>query len=292
MSAEVVAGRYPHGHYLAYAKGGCECPECQVAYRRRRKADALRFATSGPSLVDAAAVREHVQGLLDAGATVARVAASAGVDRTCVRRLVGLQRGHGASRKLQPATAVALLGVSREDFDDLDLVGDRVSAAGTLRRLQALRALGWPETVLAQRLGVKRLRLGQGGWVRRRVARAVRELYDELSMTPGPSQRTRARAVRAGLVPPLAWDDDELDDPGAVPVATEPALDVAGLGLAGVFEDYEWLLEVGENPDRAARRCGRSLWAVTKAAERAGRRDLERAGYAELGQQRRKAERS
>lgn len=263
-----------------------------MAYRRRRKADALRLATSGPSLVDASAAREHVQGLLDAGVSVAQVAAAAGVDRTCVRRVVGQQRGHGASRKLQPATAAALLGVSLEAFDDLErhLEGDRVPAAGTLRRLGALRALGWPETVLAKRLGVKRIRVGEDGWVRRRVARAVRELYDELSMIPGPSQRTRARAVRVGLVPPLAWDDETLDDPDAAP-APGPALDVSALGLGEVFEDYGWLIEAGENPERAARRCGRTLWAITKAAERHGRRDLERAGYPELGQQRRKADR-
>lgn len=109
-------------------------------------------------------------------------------------------------------------------------------------------------------------------------------------MIPGPSQRTRARAVRVGLVPPLAWDDETLDDPDAAP-APGPALDVSALGLGEVFEDYGWLIEAGENPERAARRCGRTLWAITKAAERHGRRDLERAGYPELGQQRRKADR-
>lgn len=77
MSAPLVAGRYPHGHYLAYAKGRCRCQECQVAYRRRRKADQVRRATSGPSLVGAAPAREHVQGLLEAGVSLAQVAAAA-----------------------------------------------------------------------------------------------------------------------------------------------------------------------------------------------------------------------
>lgn len=289
MSAELVAGRYRHGHYLAYAKGRCRCVECQVAYRRRRKAGAVRFATYGPSLVDATEARVHVQGLLDAGVPVAQVAKAAGVDRTCVRRLVGQQRGHGPSKKLQRATAKALLGLALSDFDDLDLAGDRVPAVGTLRRLDALRALGWPETVLAQRLGTKRLRLGEGGWVRPWVARAVRELYDELSMTPGPSERTRSRAQRLGLAPPLAWDEEDLDDPAATPARAEPAPDVSGLGMAGLFEDYAWLLGAGEHPERAAKRCGRSLGAITKAAERAGRADLARAGFSELGHQRRKA---
>lgn len=35
-------------------------------------------------------------------------------------------------------------------------------------------------------------------------------------MTPGPSNRVRARAARAGWAPPLAWDDN-IDDPDAVP---------------------------------------------------------------------------
>ena len=56
---------------------------------------------------------------------------------------------------------------------------------------------------------------------RRRVNRdtyqAVADLYDRLSMTPGPSQEARDRAKRKGWRPPLAWDDDSIEDPEAKP---------------------------------------------------------------------------
>jgi hypothetical protein len=34
-----------------------------------------------------------------------------------------------------------------------------------------------------------------------------------MSMLLGPSSQTRARAARLGYKPPLAWDDDTIDDP-------------------------------------------------------------------------------
>lgn len=100
-----------------------------------------------------------------------------------------------------------------------------VPALGTVRRLRALMALGWPSPQLAGRTGMATeqvLRLVAGGRerVRRGTAAAVARLYDELSMRPGPSTRTRLRATARGWMPPLAWDEDSLDDPAAVPVAT------------------------------------------------------------------------
>jgi len=51
---------------------------------------------------------------------------------------------------------------------------------------------------------------------------------------------------------------------------------------ADLFEDFLWLVESGESVYQAARRCGRSVGAITKAAERAGRLDVARRGYGEL----------
>ncbi|WP_295694431.1 hypothetical protein, partial [Lapillicoccus sp.] len=50
-----------------------------------------------------------------------------------------------------------------------------------------------------------------------RAWRQVRQVYDRLSMTPGPSPTARARAAARGYAPPLAWDDDTIDDPRALP---------------------------------------------------------------------------
>lgn len=98
-----------------------------------------------------------------------------------------------------------------------------VDCTGVMRRLQALAAIGWSSTELGRRLGisgtaVQQFRRGEHPRVKLRSVARIRRLYAELSMTPGPSVITRSRAVRRGWAPPLAWDDEGIDDPTARPV--------------------------------------------------------------------------
>ena len=104
-----------------------------------------------------------------------------------------------------------------------------LDATGTRRRLQALIWNGWSLSTLAGRYGctpkgVRRMlayeRVGQG------TAGKVRALYDDL-WDQSPPQGTpyerravttaRGYARERGWVPPLAWDEDAIDDPAAVP---------------------------------------------------------------------------
>lgn len=172
-------------------------------------------------------------------------------------------------------------------------VGGLVPAVGVVRRLRALAALGWPAELLADRLG-EPVRLSENvEVVDAALAGRVRRLYDELSMTPGPSSVARGEATAAGWVPPLAWDEDDLDDPEAAPVPGAVASrDTSALGLVGVFEDFEWCITTGEHPSRAAARCGRTLAAITRAAQRAGRSDLAAPGAREVMHERRASART
>ena len=95
-----------------------------------------------------------------------------------------------------------------------------VPVVGTIRRLQALAAIGWPGHEIAARLGCDRTRVAQvwradpAGVALRTTAEAVARVYADLCMIPGPSAtHSRRRAVREGWAPPLAWDD--IDDPAA-----------------------------------------------------------------------------
>lgn len=94
-----------------------------------------------------------------------------------------------------------------------------IDRTGTLRRVQALMAMGWACRDIAARIGYARpddlLRPGRP--ILRETAERVARLYEELCMTPGPSVRARAIAARRGYAPPLAWDDDTIDDPNALP---------------------------------------------------------------------------
>ena len=98
-----------------------------------------------------------------------------------------------------------------------------IDATGTRRRIQALMRLGWTGQQIAERAGIPRGQSSIDTLVRRtkRVtverAAAIAAVYDDLSMTLGESVVTRARAERNGWPPPLAWDDESIDDPDATP---------------------------------------------------------------------------
>lgn len=95
-----------------------------------------------------------------------------------------------------------------------------VDATGTRRRLQALSALGWSMDAVAPYFGVglaavHKWRIAEQ--VNTTTAERVRAVYDHLSLTQGPSRRSQLNAARMGWPPPLAWDDDSIDNPDAGP---------------------------------------------------------------------------
>ncbi len=217
--------RHQHGTYLANVKDGCHCPPCERAGRRHSKEGAYRTATGTSSYVPADRARAHVTSLL-ATLTIGQVEERSGVHRTAIRVLVGDFPGRPASKRITRKTEAALIAVrpARLGPETRGLV----DATGTTRRLRALVALGWPRKHLERRLGLS----SRTAWLLTAAPRvqdqvtvgtrdAVRALYDELSLSvPGPSRAaTRARnlAVARGWPPPLAWDDDVIDEPRARP---------------------------------------------------------------------------
>jgi len=108
-----------------------------------------------------------------------------------------------------------------------------VDATGTLRRMRALACLGWSFQTTSERAGIGRGRdIAARSTVTRASADAITAVYDELWSTPAPTAtreeriiaaKTRARALREGWAPPLAWDDDEIDKPDARPAEWKEA---------------------------------------------------------------------
>lgn len=98
-----------------------------------------------------------------------------------------------------------------------------IDGTGTRRRLQALRRLGWSARELTLRLGYsgsgQMHYLMHSGTIQRQTADRVAALYAELSMRLPPKTDGRAAAWAAtqGWPPPLAWDEDSIDDPDALP---------------------------------------------------------------------------
>lgn len=113
-----------------------------------------------------------------------------------------------------------------------------IDATGTRRRLQALVALGWTYAEIGDRLGWQAAAVSHYAGGRRlrihvRNHAAVVKIYDQLSMKV-PAERTdrhpkdsftreriRAIARTKGWVPPLAWDDDVIDNPDARPATCD-----------------------------------------------------------------------
>jgi len=97
-----------------------------------------------------------------------------------------------------------------------------IDSTGTRRRLQALTAMGWTQDQIAKEVGCSRAAINK--LVKRTyrqvysgTALRIQQAYDRISMTPGPSNISRAKARQFGYLPPLCWDDDTIDDPKAKP---------------------------------------------------------------------------
>lgn len=233
-------------------------------YQKQRLLDQSRGIEH--TYIDPRPVTEHVRRLLAQGMTCRGIGSLAGVSPSTVVRFRDRAYDHA-----QRSTAAKILAVRpRLAYQP----GHRglVPAIGARRRIKGLLALGWSHDLITAELpdGARsRVILHRAGdSMTAELHAVVRAVYDRLSMTPGPSAMARARAARHGYLPPLAWDDDTIDDPNAVPDTgrkTRGSLDL---------DDWLYLVKTGEEPNRAAERCGVQITAVERAAHRAGRTDI------------------
>jgi hypothetical protein len=186
------------------------------AYQQRYVLDQLRGVSHTP--VPAGPVRAHVNTLVAAGASYARIAEAAGLTRQGVRWIVNRQ-----GETVRRSTARALMRVQLADVTGSR--AGRVPAVGTHRRLQALLALGHTYATIAAAAGVPneiRPNWHQGS-VLAATHDAVCRAYEVLSMVPGQNAHTRSFSATRGYAPPLAWDDEDLDDPYAQPQGVDGA---------------------------------------------------------------------
>lgn len=152
----------------------------------------------------------------------------------------------------------------------------KVPATGTRRRIQALYRMGWTGQHIADRLGVAHSQISIIQRGRQVVLRSTAErmvaVYDQMSMTPGPSLITRQYAIRRGWAPPLAWDDDCIDDPAAKPDGIVKPRKRIVLHL----DDIEELALAGVPWSVAVTRLGAPRTSIEQHCKRADRRDLMR----------------
>jgi hypothetical protein len=203
----------------------CPCMVCRI-YRSKQTMEARRNRKIGkPNMVPVERALEHIQYLRGLGMNHKLVAEVAGLNPSTTNRMLFPVNGRRTT-KIRRETESAILAVKF----DLDKIPDmaNVLAVGTHRRVQALVAIGWSLPRLAEQLGMdnSHLQILDRKYVLARKARAVRSVYNRL-WDKQPKLTTRFEraaysktinwAKRQEFLPPAAWDDDTIDDPGATP---------------------------------------------------------------------------
>ncbi|WP_020135106.1 hypothetical protein [Streptomyces sp. 351MFTsu5.1] len=176
---------------------------------------------------DAQPVREHVLAIKASGMGLAGIVKHTDVSIGSLEHLLYGNDGYPPAVKIRTESAQALLAYwpSLDDYED----GAIVDGTGTRRRMQALAVAGWPSKSVHRRVNVggaqtfERLRYRTK--VTARLARAVRDFYDEVSaktaedygVEPWCAARCRTYAAKHQWAGPEAWDSDTIDDPDAHP---------------------------------------------------------------------------
>jgi hypothetical protein len=172
---------------------------------------------------DAAPVRDHVARLRAHGASYHAISQAACVSPATVHRLMRCARHGQPPARIGCRQAHRILAVTPARAG-----ARRRDACGARRRLRALLAVGHSPPALARRLGVpprrvRRLLSGQPRTVSTALHAGACHVYEDLWDQRPPEQTRRdqaaARAARdlartQGWPPPMALDDDRIDDPG------------------------------------------------------------------------------
>lgn len=206
--------------------------------RWRNRREQLIAAGQWQPFVAAQPVRDHVNRLRAAGMPVWALEQHFGMSAHHLDHLLWGSEGSGPGKEVRTETAQMLLGYwpKLDDFPD----SARIDPTGTRRRLQALQVRGFNLIAIAGKSGIAARyfqKAVNADRVTARLARAVRDVYGawwnadpcDHEVKAWVADRTRRAAQRHGWHGPLAWDDDTIDDPAAVP-QTDAAAPVATEG--------------------------------------------------------------
>lgn len=250
----------------------CRCPKCVAFHAKACKRRDFERASGNPPSLPIEPVAAHIDMLIASGMSYSLIGARAGVARKSVSKV---HQRHGKFCHRQ--TAIRIQAVKPADFNE---TANR-PAAGTIRRIQALYAIGHGAKAIASISGlpeqtISLLANSQWRTVSGSIAGPVRAAYQQLAWRAGSSAKARARAARLGWHSPIAWGD--IDNPATQPEA-EPA------GLLNVREskraEVEHLLRSGEAQAAVRDRTGASPSYIRQiAAELDGRPRIRTAAAA------------
>jgi hypothetical protein len=234
-------------HYACYRRG-CRRDECRTADRIYRKRYELRRLSGIPSHIPGPVVAAHLRLLIESGRTIRGIAAQSSVSERAIGYIL-----NGQAKVTRPK-ALTLLAI--QPLNE----APRVDPTGTIRRVQALAAIGWPIVWTAEQSGYHpsylfNILAGHVHSIPRHMAHRFTVLYREYSHQAGPSEYTRSIARRNGWHGPLAWDD--LDDPNAQPETLPTYTPMAANGRDSMRKaEIEHLYLLGESVAAIAKKLG------------------------------------
>jgi hypothetical protein len=208
-----------HLHGTAATPGhphNCTCLDCcdRAAAWHRRKRRHTVYGTWQP-FVPVGPVLAHIDELSAAGMADRQIVKAAG---TTLAELYKMRHGR---QRVRPGTAARYLAV-RLDLHALDPKAF-LPARGAQRRLQALRAIGWPNPQLVARSGLSldtMSRILRSRYVWASTMLRIQELYEDLrdqdpaahGVAAWVAHRSISYAQARHWAVPLAWTDIDADD--------------------------------------------------------------------------------
>lgn len=223
------------------------------------------YAHWNAQYVGAQHVRRHIAMLRQAGMPDRQIAKLCGVSPSTVQLI--MDKRTGPTVRVLSSTANKILAIATPPGPQaIAADGPLTAATGTTRRLRALIAIGYTPRLLSRELGLAPRHIYAlftgGDSVPAGIAQAVAGLFDRLEMTPGPSERARELAHKLAWAPPLAWDEDSIDDDAAHPAA-------GGVKHASFAERYRELRDLGVHDELViARRLGMKLDSLQRQLAR------------------------
>lgn len=225
---------------------GTKVSEQERAQRKTDRGWRSQYINSQP-------VRNHITPIRCTGEGIKQIAKLCGTSRGAVHSIVDRRTRPGV--KVLPSTATKILSAAMPPTSSVMPAGGQcVSAIGLTRRLRALVADGYTPSMLSHELGIAPADgyalFGHCDYVPTAIAQAVADLFNRLEMIPGPSDRARALTHQLGWAPPLAWDEDGIDD-------ADTHLSAAAIKHVTFPKCYHELRELGVHDKSAiARRLG------------------------------------
>lgn len=208
---------YDHEHGAAAVLATqCTHPACTEARFRYFKQWRLDRVRGEQRTMGIDRVRVHIFALMGAGWSRRAIAGTAGV---AVSTVCGVVKE--TQHKIRRTDAERIFAIDPATLPTTTHEGDRfqpfVPRVGSVRRVQALLAIGWRAADIAAECGLSPQTVygtchQKGQWVTTDTHEKIKAAYRVLSQKRGPSERTARRAASRGYVGPTAWHDPDHDE--------------------------------------------------------------------------------